>query len=138
MSEVKTGAAAPSTVTGIGVVDSTGVVKPLGGTAGVSLVVDTSTGDGVLTGDGTKNVATAGTRVALATTTACKWVVVSARPANTGKIVVGTVTCVAAAGSERGIVLAAGQAAAIPATNLASVYIDSTVNGEGVAFAYGA
>ena len=43
MSEARTGQAAPNTVTVIGIVDSTGVVKPLGGTAGVSLVVDNDT-----------------------------------------------------------------------------------------------
>lgn len=89
-------------------------------------------------GSGTKNVTTAGTEVQLTTTsTPCSWVVVTARPANTGKIVVGDSAIVATAGSERGIVLSAGSSVSLPVDDVSKVYIDSTVNGEGVSFGYG-
>lgn len=103
-----------------------------------TVLVDSTTADGFMTADGTKNVTTAATAVQLlSASTPCKWVIVSARPANTGKIVVGRSTVVAAAGSERGIVLAAGQAAGFAVSNVNLVYIDATVSGEGVAFTYG-
>jgi hypothetical protein len=117
----------PALASGRVPVDPSGVTSPVSGpltdaqlAARLPLSVDSSTADGSLGGDGTKNVTTAGTRVALAASTTCKWVIVTARPANTGKVVVGTVSCVAAAGSERGIVLAAGQSTGVPATNLAN------------------
>lgn len=90
--------------------------------------------------DGSKNVTTAGTRVQLTTTTGtyCHWVVVTARPANTGKIVVGGAAVVATAGSEVGApILSAGDSCGLEINDLSKVWIDSTVNGEGVSFTYG-
>src|SRR5688572_2590163 len=86
--------------------------------------------------DGSKNVTTAGTQVQLtATSTPCGWVTVTARPANTGVIAVGGSTVDATAGSERAIaLLEAGQSVGIEVDNVNKVYIDSTVDGEGVAF----
>lgn len=113
--------------------DAAGVVKT--DIAGQDITLTTSSG--ALAGDGRKTVTTAGTAVALAASTACKWVCATALPSNTDKVAVGTSTVLAATGSSRGFVLAPGQAASFEAANLANVYVDSRVNGEGVAFAYG-
>lgn len=82
--------------------------------------------------DGSKDVTTAGTRVTLASSTPCKKVVVVAKSTNTGVIWIGGSTIA----TGRGEPLVAYQKTEIQITNLASVYIDSTVNGEGVTFTY--
>jgi len=82
--------------------------------------------------DGSKDVTTAGTRVALSTSTPCKKVVAVAKATNTGVIWIGGATIAAG----RGEPLVAYQKTEIEISNLASVYIDSTVNGEGVTFTY--
>lgn len=86
--------------------------------------------------DDRKTVTTAGTRVALGSSTACKQVIITAETDNTGIIVVGGSTCVAALATRRGVPLSAGDSVALEIDNLADVYIDSTVNGDGVTFAY--
>ena len=90
-----------------------------------------------LAGDGRKVVTSAGTEVALASATACSWVQVTAETDNTGVIVVGASTVVAALSTRRGTPLNAGDSVTVPADDLANVYIDSTVNGDGVTFIYG-
>lgn len=86
--------------------------------------------------DGRKTVTTAGTRVTLASSTACKQVAITALVGNTGTIVVGGSTVVASAGTRQGIPLSAGDTIAMEIDNLADVYLDATVNGEGVSFVY--
>jgi hypothetical protein len=90
-------------------------------------------------GTGSKNVTTAGTQVQLtATATPCSWLTVTARPANTGYIAVGGSAVDCTAGSEQAFaILDAGQSVSVPVNDVSKVYIDSTVNGEGVAFGYG-
>jgi hypothetical protein len=83
--------------------------------------------------DGSKNVTTAGTRVALATSTACQGVLIQAKAANTGIIYVGGSTV----SSTSGIFLYAGESVEISIDNLRKVYLDSSVSGEGVVFTYG-
>ncbi len=81
--------------------------------------------------DGTKNVTTAGTRVALAASQALtKGVRVRAKDTNTGLIFVGNVSTVSST-SDR---LSPGEATWIDADNLAIVGLDAAVNGEGVTF----
>lgn len=87
-------------------------------------------------GHGKKTVTAAGTDEALASSTACKWVIVQAYHSNTGYIAVGGTGVDAAAGGD-GVYLSPGQSATIMTDNLADVFIDSTVNGEGVRFTYG-
>lgn len=87
-------------------------------------------------GDGIKAVTTAGTRETLAGSTACKKVDITALTANTGIVVVGGATVVAAAGTRRGIPLSADSTYSLEIDNLADVYLDVTVNGEGVSYAY--
>ncbi|MBI4330423.1 MAG: hypothetical protein HY673_03975 [Chloroflexi bacterium] len=87
--------------------------------------------------DGRKTVAAAGTAEALAaSSTPCKHVLIIAETDNTGKIVVGASTVVAALATRRGIPLDPGDAAIIESDNLTDVYIDSEVNGDGVTYAY--
>lgn len=83
-----------------------------------------------------KVVTTAGTAVALAATTACKRVTITAETDNTGVIVVGGSGVVAALATRQGVPLNAGDTYELDITDLASVYIDSTVNGDGVTFTY--
>lgn len=88
-------------------------------------------------GDGSQVVTTAGTRVQLTTTlnihgnSTC----VTALSTNTGIIVVGAVTCVAAASGRRGVALAAGQSVSYDC-DPSMLWIDATVNGEGVSYGY--
>lgn len=87
--------------------------------------------------DGIKNVTTAGTAVALVSaSTLCRMVQIQARPENTGTIVVGASTVVAASGTRRGIALVPGASVAIRVTDLANLYLDATVSGEGVSYVY--
>lgn len=87
-------------------------------------------------GDGRKVVTTAGTAVALATTTAIKRVYIQAETDNTGVIVVGASTVVASLATRRGVALNAGDTLTLDIDDIADVFIDSTVNGDGVTFTY--
>ena len=85
--------------------------------------------------DGRKVVTTAGTRVALAASTACKEVVITAETDNTGFVVVGAAaTVIAALATRTGIPLAAGDSITIQTDNLADIGLDSIVSGDGVTF----
>ena len=86
---------------------------------------------------GRKVVTTAGTAVALASSTTCKWVAVTAETDNTSTVVVGDSGVIASLSTREGVPLGAGDSIVIPIDNLADVYIDSLVNGEGVTFLYG-
>lgn len=86
--------------------------------------------------DGSKVTVSAGTAVALATSTACKRIQIQAKFNNTGIVVVGASTVVAAESTRRGIALNPGDAIELDIDNVNDVYIDSTVSGEGVTFTY--
>lgn len=78
---------------------------------------------------GSKTVTTAGTQVPLtSTSTGIHTVVVKAKSANTGVIYIGN----SDVDSSSGLPLAAGEALTITINNLNKVYIDASVNGEGV------
>jgi hypothetical protein len=79
--------------------------------------------------NGKTTVTTAGTNVQL-TTNSCKSIVIKALVANTGSIFVGNATV----SSANGFVLASGDTVALDINNTNVVYIDSSVNGEGVSF----
>lgn len=83
---------------------------------------------------GSKAVTTAGTPVPLAASTTCKRITIQANTDNTGIIVVGGSGVSAASGT--GVALYAGDAYELEIDNLADVYLDSSVNGEGVRFTY--
>lgn len=95
----------------------------------------------VTIGNGTKTVTTAGTAVALTTSTnntVVRWVTIQALTSNTGTICVGSSTVLVA--SKNGTCITAGQAAPMyegtVRYDLSTVYIDSGVNGEGVSYTY--
>ena len=79
-------------------------------------------------------VTTAGTQLVLGTTASIPsgTVHIKALSANTGLIFIGG----SAVSSADGWQLAAGEEIYWPATDLADVYVDSAVNGEGVCFEY--
>lgn len=87
-------------------------------------------------GDGRKTVTSAGSAEALAASTTCKRVVICAETDNTGTVVVGGSTVVAALGTRRGIPLGPGDVFELEIDNLADVYLDSTVSTDGVTFTY--
>lgn len=92
-----------------------------------------------------KNVTTAGTPVALTSTrTLARYVTIQAKSTNTGSICVGSssVSC----SSLNGVVLnsgnsiayfAQGEPKAVNSYDLSKIFINSTVNGEGVSIVYG-
>lgn len=84
-----------------------------------------------------KAVTSAGTAEALAGSTACKWVTIQAQTDNTGVIAVGDSGVVTTVSTGDGILLEAGDTISIPIDNLADVFIDASVSGDGVRFMYG-
>lgn len=88
-------------------------------------------------GHGVKTVTTAGTDEALASSTACRWVSIQAQTDNTGVIAVGASGVDATVATGTGVALAAGDTFTLEITNLATVYIDATVSGDGVRYTYG-
>lgn len=102
------------------------------------LQVDILTTPSTITGiaHGVTTVTTAGTDVALAGSTACKRVVIQAQTDNTGLIAVGATGVDATEATGNGVILYAGDSFELDIDNLADVYIDSTVNGEGVRYSY--
>ena len=88
---------------------------------------------------GNRVVTTAGTQVqlVLSTTVTSEWVVITAAPANTGRITVGDANVDATADAEAGITLGPGDSVSLPVRNLSSVWIDSTVSGDEVGYLYG-
>jgi len=88
-------------------------------------------------GDGTKTVTTAGSRVQLSTTSVpCRRVWIQASSANTGVIVVGSVTCVAAEATRQGLALWPTQGSFFNVDNLNLLYLDATANTQSVNFFY--
>jgi hypothetical protein len=85
---------------------------------------------------GVTTVTTAGTDVALAASTACKRVVIQSQTDNTGYIAVGASGVDATIATGTGVLLSPGDAFELEIDNLADVFIDSTVNGEGVRYTY--
>ena len=82
---------------------------------------------------GRQTVTTAGTRVQLSTADiAVAKVVITAETDNTGYVVVGSGDVVATVLTRVGIPLNAGESIVICVNNLNKVYLDSTVNTDGV------
>lgn len=88
-------------------------------------------------GHGVKTVAAAGTDEALAASTAAKWVTVQAQTDNTGIIAVGATGVDATVATGTGVALTAGSHITLPCDNLADIFIDATVTGDGVRYTYG-
>lgn len=86
-------------------------------------------------GDGTATLTTAGTAVQLSSQ-ACSKVFIQAHESNTGTIVVGGSTVVAALAGRRGKTLFATQGDWFYVSNMNLLYIDSTVSGDKITFYY--
>lgn len=85
--------------------------------------------------DGRKTVTAAGTAERLvSSTTPAAGVIITAETNNTGVMTVGDSTVVAAVGTRRGTPLYAGESVSFPISDLYDVYLDTTVNGDGVTF----
>lgn len=81
--------------------------------------------------NGVKSVPTSGTRVALgASAVLTSGVTVKAKATNSGLIYVGGSTVA----SSNGFQLAAGEEVFVEVGNVATVYVDAAVNGEGVTY----
>lgn len=85
---------------------------------------------------GVKTITSAGTDEALASSTACKKVVIQAQTDNTGWIAVGASGVDATEATGTGVLLGAGDSFELEIDNLSDVYIDATVSGEGVRYTY--
>lgn len=98
--------------------------------------IASSTAPSTAIGDGRKTVTAAGTAETLASSTACKSVVITALSTNTGTVVVGGSTVVASLSTRRGTPLLASESIVLDVDNLSKVYLDVTVSGEGVVYTY--
>jgi hypothetical protein len=87
-------------------------------------------------GHGVKTVAAAGTDEALAASTACRKVIIQSQTDNTGFIAVGATGVDATEATGTGLLLSPGDSVEIEIDNLADIFIDSTVTGDGVRYTY--
>lgn len=87
-------------------------------------------------GHGVKTVTSAGTDEALAGSTACKRVTIQAQTDNTSAIAIGGSGVDATVATGTGILLYPGDVFELEIDNLADIYVDALVNGEGVRYAY--
>lgn len=83
---------------------------------------------------GRKTVASAGTAEALAASTVIKSVTITAETDNTGVVTIGGAGVIAALSTRTGTPLNAGESFSLDIANLASVYADVTVSGDGVTY----
>ena len=95
-----------------------------------TLTVTMATASGL--GNGAKTVTTAGTAVVLGTSTPVVSVTIKALRANTGNIYVGATGVTAA----NGFILERGSSVSLDIDNLADIFLNSDVSGEGVSFLY--
>lgn len=92
--------------------------------------------------DGRKVVAAAGTREQLsAVSVGFERLIITAETDNTGVVVIGTTTVVAAVLTRRGVPLAAGASLTLDASedgsgDMSAIWLDSMVTGDGVTFLY--
>jgi len=87
--------------------------------------------------DGRKTVSATGTAEALASSsTVVNYIIITAETNNTGIVVVGASTVDETVASRRGIPLNAGDTISLGAVDLADVYLDPAVSGNGVTFVY--
>jgi len=115
--------------------DTFAKLKDMGDETHAEVVVSEHSTTGM--GHGVKTVTTAGTDVVLADTTPAKWVIVQAQTDNTGIVAVGALGVDATVATGTGVALAAGESVTLLCNNLADIFIDATVSGDGVRFTYG-
>lgn len=85
-----------------------------------------------IVGNGAKDVASAGTPVALAVSTPTKTITVRAKVSNTGLIYIGSTTMTAADGFQ----LSPDETVSLDLDNLSKLFIDAAVSGNGVTYIY--
>ncbi len=117
-------------VSAAGAVDTLTTVTTVGTVTTITNTVPTSEVAPTTIYNGKKTVTTAGTRVTLASSQAVKSVTIKALVANTGVIYVGD----GSVASTTGFALAPGDSISLDIANLATVNLDSSVNGEGVTY----
>lgn len=86
-------------------------------------------------GTGTKTVASTGTRVQMANAE-CKRVIIQAHESNTGTIVVGGASVVAALATRQGFALYPAQSAVFYVSNTNLLYLDATADSQKVNYYY--
>ena len=90
-----------------------------------------------ISADGRKVVAIAGTREALSSSrNRVDYVIITAETNNTGVVTVGADTVVAAEATRRGIPLNAGDTISLGGVDLANIWLDVTISGDGVTYLY--
>ena len=112
------------------------IVLDVGGSASTAIHVSTGGVVASTVGDGRKTVSATGTAEALASTTPCKEVTITAELDNTDVIVVGGSTVVAALATRQGTPLYPGDSTTIETDDLAEVFLDVIVDGEGATYTY--
>jgi len=114
-----------------------GLLVNLGANNDVSVTGTVTTVPGVTgIGHGVKTVAVAGTDESLAASTPCKRVTIQAQTDNTNAVAIGAAGVDATIATGNGIILYPGDVFELEIDNLADVFVDSLVNGEGVRFTY--
>lgn len=98
-------------------------------------IINPSTDGATAIGDGTTTVTTAGIAVQLPTVS-CKKIFVQAHESNTGAIVVGSSTVVAASVGRRGIEIFPTQVYPFDISNLNQLWVDSLNNGDKITYVY--
>lgn len=142
----ETNRAAVNTIAGqVGVQGGSGVVNALTQRMVLATDVALPTGTNAIgrvghdvtgIGHGLKTVAVAGTDEAIAGSTAVKMVTIQAQTDNTGVIAVGASGVDATVATGTGVLLAPGDTYLVNIDNLADIFIDASVSGDGVRFTY--
>lgn len=84
-----------------------------------------------------ERVKVVGTPVALAASTPCKWVTITALPSNTRQVNIGAAGVTSVSGSDTGVPMLARDSVTIPVADVALLFVDALVAGEGVSFLVG-
>ena len=87
--------------------------------------------------DGRKTVTTAGTREKIDISDVTEWIIITAETDNTGYVVVGGDTVVAALATRRGTPLNVGDTITLAVDNPNRIWLDVTVSGDGITYLYG-
>jgi hypothetical protein len=104
-------------------------VEVTGGDSTITIGLVQIDGQNAMTA-GTKTVTAAATPEAIGSSTTTKWVLVQAKPANTGTVSIGD-------SSNQYVSMTAGESVVLSVNNLSKIYAKVSVNGEGVNFLYG-
>lgn len=89
-------------------------------------------------GDGVKTVAAAGTAEALsASARRVQWLVIQAQSDNTNLVAIGASGVLATEATGDGILLEPGEKISLYSVDIADIFVDALVSGEGVRFFYG-